>query len=666
MASHMRQEDDGRQRSNAAGFDAGQDADQVIDEGVHVEAQDVHSSRKYFYAPDTGKAKRAAHSHRRGSSYYHHHHRYHHHRSRRHSWLKGLGIAFLVLLIALCGVGGVGYVYGKQLYSSALTVKGQASQATNEANDLMKYVSSGDYESAQQSAQDLSALATQMQEELGGKEWNMAARVPVYGEDVTRVRTLASVFQDLSDNALIPMTDELSQLDFAAIVGTEGKIDVDALVGLVNAMGTVSDVISRNAQLVDSLGEAKIEQVNEPLQRVQSMLGELDGMTQNGMKIAPYLPQMLGSNGNTCHYLIVAQSPAEMRSTGGFAGSCGVLYVTDGKLELGDFASFGGLQRDEATWPQLTDEEYAAYGEAMQNKFDNLNYSPNFVRVGSLFAQMWENVNDEYVDGVVVIDPVFLQSVLALTGGVTADNGWEVDGSNAAEILMHTAYVEIERGADQDAFFAEVAQLAFKKFTSNIGSMGLTSVMSLIGDASQNYRLQAWMANPDEEAIMQDLGISGALETDPSKPVLGVYINDATWAKMGWYLDLRTTIDEGTKNADGSMTYRATTTLGNTITSDEAALLRKGIVGDRAEAPSRGSMFSQVALFPPAGGSITNVMVSDGYSSWYMPLYGFDVAFAHVWTEPQQTTRITYTVSTAPEAAEPLVIRMSPTARSFE
>lgn len=659
MASHMKGEELPATRVSASADDTGIIND-VIDEGVHVEAQDVRSSRKYFYAPDKGKAARTKRSR---------HHRRHHHRSgssNRRSVLRGCLIAFLVAVAVIAVCAGAAYAYGSKLYDSARTVKGQASQALAQADALTKDLSSGNYEAAQADAQQMADIAAQMKGELDRDLWRFAAHVPVYGGDVEKVQTLAIVFDDLANNAIIPLTQEMMGLDFKAIVGTEGKIDVNTLVSLANAVGTVSDVISRNAQTVDGLGEAKLEQVNAPLQRVRDLLSTLDGLAQGGMKIAPYLPQMLGADGQTRNYLIVAQTNAEMRATGGFAGSCGMLYVTDGKLELGEFSSFAGLQRDEANWPVLTDEEYAAFGEWMQNKFDNLNFSPNFVRVGALFAEMWQNVKGERVDGVVTIDPVFLQSVLALTGEVTTSNGWVVDGTNAAEYLMHTAYTDLATNAEQDAFFAEVAELAFKKFTSSIGDLGLTSVMSLIGEASETYRLQAWMADADEEAIIDELGISGALETDLAKPVLGVYVNDATWAKIGWYLDLRTTVDEGTVNDDGSVTYHATTTVGNALTEYEASTAKTLVTGNRNNAPTRGSMSTQIVLFPPAGGSISEITVSDGSGTWYKMLYGFDVAFAHFWTEPESTTTITYTVTTAPEAREPLTVRMSPTARSFE
>ena len=52
---------------------------------------------------------------------------------------------------------------------------------------------------------------------------------------------------------------------------------------------------------------------------------------------------------------------------------------------------------------------------------------------------------------------------------------------------------------------------------------------------------------------------------------MGVYVNNYSYSKMDWFLDKRVTIDSSVENADGSTTYRVTTTLKNTMTPQEKA-----------------------------------------------------------------------------------------------
>jgi len=673
MASHMRTDDTPTtQRVPVASTDEGgrHAANQVIDEGVHIEAEEVRSSRKYFYTPDRDKARRT-----RSSRRHHHHSSGRSHTSSRSRKKRRAGclVFLLTFFLILALIGAAGYRYGKEFYDSARSVKGKATTALEQVNELKGQITSGDYEGAQASAQELSAIAAEMSAETSTPIWNMAAKVPVYGGDVEKVRTLAVVFQDLADNALIPVTEELSGLSFSAIVGTEGKIDVDALVGLTNALSNVSDVINRNAITVENLGEAQLDQVKEPLARVQAQMSELNALAQGALKITPVLSQMLGADGETRNYLIVAVTPAEMRAGGGFAGSTGMMYVTDGKLEMGEFSSFAGLVPNEWYYASVTDEEINAFGSHMLNRPDNANVTPNFPRAAMLYKEFWEKIKDQHVDGVVSIDPVFLQRVLALTGGVEISNGWTVDGDNAAELLMNTIYLEYTEDSYgkyysdyMDTIFSEVAETAFKQFTTAIGNVGLSNVMTLLGQSAHDHRLQIWMANEEEEDIIDDLGISGAIETSPTKPVLGVYLNDYTWAKMGWYLDFRTTVDDGVRNPDGSMSYHATTTVRNAMTWAESANMPRYIAGTNPEARNACDMYTNILLFPPAGGSISDLQVSNGARPTMANVYDFRIATMSFWTNCEETTVITYTVTTAPEALEELEIRTSPTCRSFD
>lgn len=632
----------------------------LTDEGGRIEAQEVRSSRRYFYGSDQGKAARVKQSERR-----HRRQRRHNHRS--HTVRRAVLAVIVLLLVATMGAAAYA---GGQFYRSAQVVRGKASSAIAQANSLKGQIVSGDYEGAKGSAQQMAAYAAEMREITESDLWQAMAKVPYLGGDVQKVQALATVFEDLSGNALIPLTDRLSGMSFSAIVGTEGNIDVDTLVGLVDALGTVSDVIGRSADAVDALGEAKIGQVNEPLQKVRTMLGDLDDMAQAALKVLPVLPQMLGAGGQTRNYLILAVSPAEMRAGGGFAGSTGLLKVTDGRLELGEFSSFAGLVTDASVIPDMTEEENRVFGMWARERSDNLNVTPNFVRTGEMYSYMWERRMGDHVDGLISVDPVFLQRVLALTGGVTASNGWTVDGTNAAQMLMNTVYWEIPTDAGdgaQDALFAEVAQLSFAQFTSRLGDVGITGLADLIGQSAEDHRLQVWMADAGEEAIMDELGISGAMSADPTKPVLGVYLNDYTWAKMGWYLDLRTTVGEGSRNEDGSMTYPVTTTVRNAMTPEEAAVASAYTVGLNPNRPEVGAMHTQLLIFAPAGGSVLG-LDNEGRDSdpWYTSMYGLNMVVTGFWVGTEETATVTYTVTTSPEATEPLALRTSPTARTFE
>lgn len=663
MASHMRTDDTPTtERVTAQESDLGRHAtNQVIDEGLHVEAQDVRSSRKYFYTPDKGKAARTKHSHRHHSG-----------STRKKGGCLRVFLIFLgIILVAGLAIGGAGYVYGKQMYASVKVVKGLANDALAQGDVLKDAITSGDYAAAQAASEEMASIAAEMKQETDQDLWKIASRVPVYGGDVAKVRTLANVFEDLSRNALIPLTTDLTGMDISAIIGTEGKIDVNSLVNLVNALGTVSDVISRNAEAVDSLGEAKLDQVNEPLQKVRTLLVDLDTMTQGALKVAPVLPQMLGADGQTKYYLLIAQNNAEIRATGGYPGAWGQCLATDGKLSMEDMFSFASYRAAEGHRPEASEDEYNLFGDLITVYPGNANLTPDWSRAAQKFAYFWEDMYEMgyQFDGVIGIDPVFFQMVLKYVGGVTTSYGLEVNGDNAAQVLMNDIYLTGLKNYEQDAFFQEVAKLAFDKFTSNIGSIGITNISQLLQEAASSHRLLVWMRDEAAQNIMRELGVTGELEYDPAEPVLGVYINDDTWAKMCWYIDLRTQVGESTVNADGSRTYQVTTTLSNTMTEGELYNATKYVYGLSPSRRNEGDLASNLLLYAPAGGSIINVQFSDncnmnGYKE--ATYNGLQVIYALINTNYEETTTVTYTVTTSPEARGDLQVRMTPTGQTFE
>lgn len=46
-------------------------------------------------------------------------------------------------------------------------------------------------------------------------------------------------------------------------------------------------------------------------------------------------------------------------------------------------------------------------------------------------------------DGVIAIDPLFLQNMLAVTGGVTMPDGSVLDGTNTAQTLLNIVYAKM-------------------------------------------------------------------------------------------------------------------------------------------------------------------------------------------------------------------------------
>ncbi len=575
---------------------------------------------------------------------------------------KKAGIVVGIVLAVLLVVGGT---CGVLMYRSAMSVKAQAQEIMDQVDPLKEALKSGDATALDSSVGTVQENMASINAEVHGPLWTLASFLPVVGEDVQSVRSLGEAGQALVDEVLVPIANDVSGTGVSGLF-KDGVVNVGLVQSISETVSSSLPTIESSLDTIASLPEAHIPQLAEVLDRVQGPSEQAQGLVGQAKPFLDLLPQMLGADGQTRTYIVIAQNNSELRSTGGLPGAWGTISVTDGAISMGEFQSIlhaDGLQ------VEATAEERAATMTNVDTDPAQVNCIPDFSRVGKLAKDYWAQAGYGDVDGVIAVDPIFLQRLLALTGGVTAPDGTVVDGSNAAQEILSGTYWKY--GSDpnaQDAYFASVAGLAFSQIMGNLGNADITDLIEVIGQSGADGRLLAWMANEEEQALMEAIGVSGALGTDPLEPVLGVYLNDDTYSKISWYASCYTTVGEGVKNADGTTTYDVTTTLVNTITPEEAATAPKYVYGGNEEKRDNSDMLNYVYFVAPAGGTITNLTetngaVFDGYGFAETTLNGLQFFRTRTHLRAGESAVFTYQVTVSAEAIDPLSVRTTPLAQ---
>lgn len=588
-------------------------------------------------------------------------------RKKRHTGAI-IAVVVAVLLVAL---GASGFM----LLNSAKTVKSEAKEAVEIVGGLKDKVTSGDFSTLPDDAKKIDELCDSMKAETSSPLWTAASFIPVYGSDINAARTMIDALSDVSSNALVPMADNLSQATPGKLF-QDGMINVSALQAVADSLSSSSKVFKSANEKVQGIGDTHISQVTELVDKAKDGFATLNGAVDAAEKVAPVLPQMLGANGQTRHYLVLAMSNVEIRACGGFPGSRGVMSVTDGKLELGDFVKVDMMKEPLSPLP-ITDEEANLFTTGWGlTGFNTLGYTmgdvtmtPDYPRAAQLASDMQKAIVGDDIDGVFAVDPVFLQYMLGVVGGTQLPDGTVVDGSNAAKVLLHDIYwnYPVE---EQDAIFAAVAGSAFNKIVDELGSSDITKIAAAIEKGASEGRILMYSRNDDEEKAAKALGISGALQTDTSEaPILGVYVNNYSYSKMDWFLDKRVTIDSSVENADGSMTYRVTTSLKNTMTPQEKAEMPGYFQGHNGISQDIDDEVLRLYLYAPAGGSISDIKTSGSGSIEMNEAThdGLKVAWGGVHMLLGQDIKVEYTVTTSKDSGhKELKVRTTPTAQTFE
>lgn len=655
MGRHFKTDDD--QTSSASSTSSGTHFNTSTTSSTQTSTSTSTSSNAYTYFSDDYPRV----SYAEGSVYQQGDNRPTEPKKKKHTVRNVIIVILIILVIVAAVVGYAGYT----LYASAVIVKDEAENLVSEISSLESQLSEGEVDDLPQMAASISESVDTIEAEINTDIWQLAAQLPVIGQDVQSVQTLISVADDLVDQALVPLADSLSDLSLPSLF-QDGTINVDLITELCDSVTSVIPIIQSSIETIEALPEFNISQLQTIMDSVVEPLQEIEALLEEVEPILNILPNFFGADGETRTYLIIAQNNSELRATGGLPGSWGTITISDGVISMGEFTSILHLDGLEV---EISEEELLAIGTNMNTDPAQVNCIADFTRVGEMAREYWIQVGYGEVDGVIAVDPVFLQSLLAVTGGFTTSDGTVVDGTNAAELLLSEVYWTYGDDADaQDAYFIEVAGLAFESIMSNIGDANTDDLLAAIEEGAEEGRLLVWMYDEDEEELMIELGFGGEIDDDPTTPVLGVYLCDDTYSKISWYASVQTEIGEGVVNEDGTTTYSVTTTITNTLTEEIAEDAPTYVTGGNSLKRSTTDMLDFVYLYAPAGGSISNVTVSeggllDGYGISDCMMNGIEVITMRTHVEGGESITITYDVTVSAEATEMLTLRTTPLAQ---
>lgn len=407
-----------------------------------------------------------------------------------------------------------------------------ARQGQSAATQLQADLAASDWDAASDRAAPLARGVERLAGAMDSPPLRLAGWVPVVGRDVRAAREIAIGLRDAS-RGLQPLLGQAEGLDPESLV-SGGRVDVSRIQDLAPAAARADQGLSAAERRISAVpAETLHGSLSQRVKNLQRQVRDLQRRGRVAAATAQQLPNMLGVDGSR-RYLLAFQNPAEARPTGGIFGSYGVLEVQDGRLALVET----GVNNDLG---QLSPEDLAGidadalrlYGNDLALS-QNFNLSPRFPVAAELLDRLWTKHGGDPVDGVLSVDPLTLQAILQATGPVDVRGGPRLTGDNAAEILMQRIYVTL--GGDtsaRNAYLGAATEAVFGQL-SKPGTAG-TSVWSALAAQPARRHLMMWSRDDDENALLQDVGLTGAL-ADPDAEAVGVFVTNADASKLDYYL----------------------------------------------------------------------------------------------------------------------------------
>lgn len=568
------------------------------------------------------------------------------------------------ILIGVLVIIAVLAVFAGAFVWSALQTKNELQQAVSSVQGLQQTIVDSDKSKREEQVNTFSDHVSKAYKQTSSPLWQLASVVPYAGDDISAVRTMVAAMENISSQALPQLLQAADNIDLNNVHVENGTIEISGLEASQRPLQIADDTIdkaTREVKTVKAVKTPHVAQIADALKTAETYCEKLDSMVHSLNSIVQVLPSMLGTeshaNDAPRNYLILAQMNAEARPSGGLTGSLGLATVQGGRVSLQPFVSDSEIQNADEPVVDLTAEERLLFTDKLGKDIRDVNFTPDFPRTGEIVSAMWNRQYGVAVDGVIAIDPLFLQNMLAVTGGVAMPDGSTLDGANTAQTLLHDVYARMAP-QETDEYFAVAAQAAFDHIMQNAGNFK-SYVKALFTSVEQGH-VMVWSAHEDEQNLIADSAISGKLITEGAKPQVGVYISDETESKMDWYLHREVTTEFQKVARNGANQYTVHIKLQNTMTAEEAASEAEYVTGGGNIVP-KGQIKTALFIYAPANGRLVDWEFQNADDYKGVTLHnGLTVGVGDVTLQPGESYEITVHVQSAPDTDEPLTLRQTP------
>lgn len=579
--------------------------------------------------------------------------------ARKSHVVRNVVLIIVGVLVVLAAAAGV---VGWRFYQQAMDVRDHELAAVEAVSGLQDIEQLDDSDTLNDTIAEAQSHAASAKEIVDGTFWNIASAIPVLGDDITTVQGMVDVVDDLVNDTLPTLVDTVQTLMNSDLSGGDGQLNLQPIVDAQSGFEQASESAQSQAQTIAALPTPHIgmvqsayEQGQEQVTKVADTLDQINTMVQA-------MPTLLGANGART-YLLVAQTTSEQRSGGGLVGSLGTMDVDNGNITVGDFHPNTEFLPSVVT---ATDEEQDVFSNPLDFSFDvrDLFAVPDFSRTAEMLDAVWQGSDyASTIDGVIAVDPVFIQEMVRINGDITLDNGQVLTGENTAEFMLNGIYKQISDADEQNEYFEYVAEAVMDGAFSNMTVDKMIQIAQTMGSLAEDRHFYAYTFHDDEAEYFQGAGLAKNAPESETDPEVGIYMNEQNPSKLGWYVERSGTVTRTACNDDGSQTYHVTFSITNTLTSEEMSGLSSYILGGMSgvEGLVSGTSVQRMLFYAPAGGSISNFSSSgDVTDPETKTMDGKELITNVAYIAPGETVEFEFDVTTSVNAESDLTLDQTP------
>jgi hypothetical protein len=330
--------------------------------------------------------------------------------------------------------------------------------------------------------------------------------VPIAGNNVGSVRGLTGSAKQVARLGATAARDGSAALRQHPSTG-------DQRLALLNNIAAIADRahqglarldLGPDSQLIGPVANARVQFLDR--------LNKLRTATADATALAAGAAHLLSG---PRRYLVLAANNAEMRAGSGMLLEAGSATFAQGSFTIGPMVSTNDINVPPGA-VALSANLAALWGWVTPNQtWTSLATTPRFDETAPLAAQMWQAATGQSVDGVLAVDPVALQALLAAQGPIQV-GGQQLSGDTVVSYLLMDQYSSFSGDPtgheDRRDQLGSVAQASVDALASR--PWQAASLVSHLTAVGKGRHVLAWAKDPVEERAWQAAGIDGALKSD--------------------------------------------------------------------------------------------------------------------------------------------------------
>lgn len=245
------------------------------------------------------------------------------------------------------------------------------------------------------------------------------------------------------------------------------------------------------------------------------------------------LLSLLGHN-QSKQYLFLFQNNDEVRGTGGFIGTYGIMKINNGnieKLSIDGIYNPDGQLKERVIPPKPIQKMSATWS------MHDANWWPDFPKSAEKVAWFYEKTGGPTVDGVIAFTPKILEDLLKITGPINHEKyGVTVSADNFVELTQFKVEKDYDRQLNRPKqFLSDLAPIVLGKIFSSPPEKWI-EVMNIFAQDLEERSIQMYFFDANIQKKVSDLGWSGEILKTP-KDYLSVINTNISGLKTDKMID---------------------------------------------------------------------------------------------------------------------------------